>query len=77
MLNPVRKAGKFVKKNRVPIAVFAVVAGVVVVYVFEAHRLDLILEKYKYGMSRDMGVMWHTFLKENELYDAWDTHISG
>ena len=75
MLNPVRKAGKFVKKNRVPITAFVIGAGIVVIYVFSRKDSIFLSSKNEYQMSENMGMLWNEFLKEYKLYDAWDKHL--
>lgn len=78
MLNPVRKAGKFVKQNYVPIIAFAIGAGLVAIYASRVNNVNFRLGfKGESRMTDDMAMMWNEFLKENKLYDAWDTHLQG
>ena len=76
MLNPVRKTGKFVKQNYVPIIAFAIGVGVTVIYASRVKNVNFRLGFSGENMMTDnMGMMWNEFLSENNLYDAWDTHL--
>lgn len=76
MFNPVRKTGKFVKQNYVPIIAFAIGAGVVAIYASRVKNVNFRLGFSGENMMTDnMAMMWNEFLKENQLYDTWDTHL--
>lgn len=72
MLDPVRKAGKFVKDNRVPIAIggLAIAVGVIAVLIQRQTELRRDLQ-ILHSIGHDMD----KFLYDNDLWGAWDTYF--